>query len=641
MSDQNPAQGQASASPWDAGFPPKRMSSKRRSQKSTACENCKVKKIKCSGGPPCENCVRNGIECVVDEAQDGRRRIAVKRTIDSLEKDRDLLLDLVASMRDGKNTYVQQLLSLIRGHASLAEIRAYIDVQVRESRIEKTPELERLQQEIQESRNVRAREVRSIMDVERLSDIPVYQVPAKPWVTVTDDDELVSHLISLWFTWNNPYYNFVHRETFIRDMQAGKLDCKYCSPLLVNAILAEASALSDYVEVFGTPNDAATRGEMFLNEARRLMATMDDFSTLPTIQGLAVLSVAMAVIGKDRSGSMYLGMTRRAAQEYENTVAKVNMEEGDDSVSYALWGIFNMITTYSVSLMRYESIAIPRYPRPKPSHNTELDAWSPYPRHEESVPGHISCVSHGWSDLMKIFSEFGKWIVDKEAQPESDMVLRAKTFYKDLQKWEADLPDCMKPEPASVPQILYLHMQHQTITMQIFGVVRSHGVELDEIDIQDLRIKAAHNVLNLVNLHRRKWGIQRMSPTWIHWLSISLFTLLEALDQETNRKAFTELCVVTRACSQRWLLIKGILRMIQINAANMNVSLPEEARALFIDFSEKDWKEKQRSRFKSIYPNFSSTFQDREGENLEMDQFLDKWDKINLNEETQPDDSHE
>lgn len=144
-------------------------------------------------------------------------------------------------MRDGKNTYVDQLLSLIRGHASLAEIRAYIDAQVREAHIEQTPELERLQQEIQVSRSVRVREVRSIMDVERLSDIPVYKVPAKPWVTVTDDDELVSHLVSLWFTWNNPFYNFVHRESFIKDMQAGRLDCKYCSPLLVNAILAEAS----------------------------------------------------------------------------------------------------------------------------------------------------------------------------------------------------------------------------------------------------------------------------------------------------------------------------------------------------------------------------------------------------------------
>jgi hypothetical protein len=177
-------------------------------------------------------------------------------------------------------------------------------------------------------------------------------------------------------------------------------------------------------------------------------------------------------------------------------------------------------------------------------------------------------------------------------------------------------------------------MQHQTIIMQIFGVVRSHGVELDQIDIQDVRIKAAHKVLGLVNLHRRKWGIQRMSPTLIHWLGISLFTLLEALDQENNRKAFTELCVFTRACAQRYLLSKGILRMIQINAANMHISLPEEARALFIDFSEKDWEEKHRSRLNSLYPNFSSTFKDREGENLEMDKFLDKWDKINSNNDT-------
>lgn len=53
----------------------------------------------------------------------------------------------------------------------------------------------------------------------------------------------------------------------------------------------------------------------------------------------------MAVVGKDRPGSIFLGMTRRAAQEYEKIVAIVNTdEEGDDSISYALWGFFNMIT---------------------------------------------------------------------------------------------------------------------------------------------------------------------------------------------------------------------------------------------------------------------------------------------------------
>lgn len=33
---------------------------------------------------------------------------------------------------------------------------------------------------------------------------------------------------------------------------------------------------------------------MFLTEARAQVATMDDFSALPTIQGLAILSVAYA-----------------------------------------------------------------------------------------------------------------------------------------------------------------------------------------------------------------------------------------------------------------------------------------------------------------------------------------------------------
>lgn len=52
----------------------------------------------------------------------------------------------------------------------------------------------------------------------------------------------------------------------------------------------------------------------------------------------------MAMVGKDRSGSMFLGMTRQATQEYERQVAKVNMEDHDDGISYALWGLFNMIT---------------------------------------------------------------------------------------------------------------------------------------------------------------------------------------------------------------------------------------------------------------------------------------------------------
>jgi hypothetical protein len=85
-----------------------------------------------------------------------------------------------------------------------------------------------------------SRSRRRILDAQRASVEPLFRLPAAPWTTVTDDDEHVSHLISLWFTWVHPFYYWIDRELFLRDMQSGSLDSKFCSPFLVNAILADA-----------------------------------------------------------------------------------------------------------------------------------------------------------------------------------------------------------------------------------------------------------------------------------------------------------------------------------------------------------------------------------------------------------------
>ena len=90
----------------------------------------------------------------------------------------------------------------------------------------------------------RLRDTRSVMDIKRLTDTPVFRVPAKPWTSVTDDDEFVSHLISLWFTWSQPFYNWVDREVFLANMKSGNIDSQFCSPFLVNCILCEACVSS-------------------------------------------------------------------------------------------------------------------------------------------------------------------------------------------------------------------------------------------------------------------------------------------------------------------------------------------------------------------------------------------------------------
>lgn len=77
--------------------------------------------------------------------------------------------------------------------------------------------------------------------LENLCDIPLLQVPAKPWTEVTDDNDLVSHLISLYFTWDHPCVQFMDQRKFLEHMRRGMLDSEFCSPLLVNSILSMAS----------------------------------------------------------------------------------------------------------------------------------------------------------------------------------------------------------------------------------------------------------------------------------------------------------------------------------------------------------------------------------------------------------------
>lgn len=191
----------------------------------------------------------NGIECIVDEMADMRRKFAMKRKIDRLEQAEDVLLRLLSALRESESTRIAQLLNLIQSNASFEELQMFLEQSFSRSEIESTPELREMQSQISrhsddDSDDSMQASGRRVMDVRRLTDVPVYRVPAKPWTTVTDNDDLVSHLVSLWITWTYPFFDWLDKDAFVRDMQSGNLRSRFCSPFLVNAILAEASVCS-------------------------------------------------------------------------------------------------------------------------------------------------------------------------------------------------------------------------------------------------------------------------------------------------------------------------------------------------------------------------------------------------------------
>lgn len=77
--------------------------------------------------------------------------------------------------------------------------------------------------------------------LESLCDIPLFEVPAKPWTKVTDDNYLVSHLVSLYFTWDHPCSQFLDQRIFLEHMKLGDRRSEFCTPFLVNSILSMAS----------------------------------------------------------------------------------------------------------------------------------------------------------------------------------------------------------------------------------------------------------------------------------------------------------------------------------------------------------------------------------------------------------------
>ena len=91
-----------------------------------------------------------------------------------------------------------------------------------------------------------------------------YSIPKygrESWTTITSDATVVEHLLALYFCWEYPIFASLSKKHFMADFRYGIL--RYCSPLLVNAILALGCRYSDQPIARADPDDSTTTGDHF------------------------------------------------------------------------------------------------------------------------------------------------------------------------------------------------------------------------------------------------------------------------------------------------------------------------------------------------------------------------------------------
>lgn len=165
----------------------------------------------------------------------------------------------------------------------------------------------------------------------------------KPWTTVTSDNELVEHVLGLYFCWEYPTLASLSKEHFYRDFNSGSTT--YCSSFLVNALLALGSRFTDRRDVRTNPDDPFTAGDAFFNEAKRMFWEQTDHQVLTAVQAIGIMSIREASCGRDVDSRYFAGQSVRLA--IEMGLHRLDGEGGDDEdlrtvQLTTLWGAFSL-----------------------------------------------------------------------------------------------------------------------------------------------------------------------------------------------------------------------------------------------------------------------------------------------------------
>lgn len=316
-----------------------------------------------------------------------------------------------------------------------------------------------------------------------IDEYPQQEDPITSWTTVTDDPELVVHLLNMYFTWHYTYFTTLSKTLFYRDFLLGKppdntrRKTYYCSPLLVNAILALGCHFTSHNGARENPEDSATAGDHFFREAKRLIMENDEHEKprLTTVQALALMSVREAGCGREAKGWVYSGMSFRMACDMGLNLDSgrltsnkgINGDEAEEDVRrITFWGCFLFDKCWSNYLGRLPQLPTSLVTVPKVEVFPDEDSaqWAPYSdsgfiqahaqaARTRAVALQITKLCEISNDLMKHFYNPSDMERTKGKAAE---LKKLSDIHTRLEAWRRDLPKEMEPKEGGLSSVLVM-----------------------------------------------------------------------------------------------------------------------------------------------------------------------------------------
>ncbi|KAF2461460.1 hypothetical protein BDY21DRAFT_86949 [Lineolata rhizophorae] len=463
--------------------------------------------------------------------------------------------------------------------------------------------------------------------------LPYICVSAAPWTNITNDDEFVSHAISLFLTWDHPWYNCIERSSFLGAMgEARLLDSKvmpeseFCSPSLVNAIIALGCLHSRHPTAFETSGNAKTRGRHFLKLADELLEH-EILHRKPKIATLSSMFLNLTahgihgepVFGTEKFEEFYriyddlrLGDPHTLPPDY---YINRDVRARFDAISEITWGLYCQDVSHSITGGHPPRLNRPQIAQTfafkangKSSHYDDStmeadgcimydpnDTWWPYPHPGIPEPSRVKECLKAKCDLSNLVQDMWDCIDSPESPAwlkhdsgEPGKVQRAMDIFDKLKLWKTKLPEPLAPGGSTLPHVMLLRGYYDTVVINLFRSMQEARVLLDGTYStlhHEIEHPRTYVFTHCISLAATTAEFRNRYTLFRHWLTMQFawavaWTLLFHLDAafgEPTTDAFVDAVRALRELAQKFELAAQVVVTLRKMAEDYEVELPPRA----------------------------------------------------------------
>ncbi|KAK0729242.1 hypothetical protein B0T21DRAFT_291956 [Apiosordaria backusii] len=411
------------------------------------------------------------------------------------------------------------------------------------------------------------------------------------WTLVSNDDNFMRQVIHDYFLYDYDWFTFFHKDFFLQDMASDRP--RYCSRLLVNAILCVGCYCHQKLEGRSESWNPRNIGNQFLAEAKRLFEIEAEvpkpflhdpdwqqkqrdweFRRLTTIQAALVLNIVHNLNGSDRLGWRYTIRAVEMANEIQLFQASPAHLSGDLRCvrEFTAWCLFIWQSLGSYHYLKPPLLTRPPdTPLPDPSQHPQWwgELWIRYPQTPTRLPTYHGYLTKAKADYWSIMNDFS---LLSFSQPNVKIPLdQVVGFYNRLRGWLLSLPEPLTPRKLVLPHHLKLHMHYNCVLIDLLkpllGLNWTDSTQPNKT-LDDAHYEAAIHLETLLRLYYLRHGFEAFDGFLLHFLGSLNFikintreTQNNSLFLESHRSTMLLLMKGIRDQSQCYTVARVVLRL--------------------------------------------------------------------------------